>query len=99
MPWLVQSESGTPPRDSVVSGNTDTSTGVTASKPHSCTSRHRAMASSAVDRGKPGGAVSAGAFTVHGKSAPARSATASRIKRRTRARFSNEPPNSSVRRL
>ncbi len=31
MPLLVQKESGTPPRESVVSGNTDTSTGVTAS--------------------------------------------------------------------
>src|SRR2546421_6416687 len=31
MDLLVQKLSGTPPRDSVVSGNTDTSTGVTAS--------------------------------------------------------------------
>src|SRR5205814_9499254 len=32
MALLVQKLSGTPPRDSVVSGNTDTSTGVTADR-------------------------------------------------------------------
>lgn len=46
-----------------------------------------------------GSDVSAGTFTVHGKSAPARSATAARISPSTRARFSSEPPNSSMRRL
>ena len=67
MPLFVQSESGTPPRDSVVSGKTDTSTGVTASKPHSSTSSHRRRASSTVECGpSSGGPVSAGTFTVHG---------------------------------
>ena len=59
-------EEGTPPRLRVVSGNTETSTGVTASKPHSWTSEHRRMASAPVVRAHRGGAVSTGTFTAHG---------------------------------
>ena len=92
MPGLVQKESGTAPRDNVVSGKTETSTGVTASKPHSSTSVARRSASDRVARGKPGGADSTGTLTVHGKSAPARSATAVRIAARIDARASKEPP-------
>ena len=101
--WLIDlfchTDLGIPPRDSVVSGKTETSTGVTAWKPHSCTRRHVSNASSRSTCLAKGGAFSAGTFTVHAKSSPARSAMASRITLRTRARFSTDPPNSSVRRL
>src|SRR6202011_4999225 len=56
--WLVQRDDGTPPRLSVVSGNTDTSTGVTASYPHSATSSQVRSASSSVTCGVNGGAFS-----------------------------------------
>ena len=73
--FCSHNDDGTPPRLSVVSGNTETSTGVTASNPHSSTTRHSRSASSAVARGKPGNDTSLGTLTRHGKSAPARSAT------------------------
>src|SRR5262249_57260943 len=63
---LVQNASGTPPRDSVVSGNTETATGVTASNPHSSTSVAKRIASVRVARAKPGGALSTGTFTRQG---------------------------------
>src|SRR4051794_18512949 len=63
---LVLKLSGASPRDNVVSGNTDTVTGVTASYPHSCTNRASSIASVRLARGMPGGATSAGTFTVHG---------------------------------
>ena len=46
MPAFVQIPSGTPPRHSVVSGNADTSHGVSASKPHSSSSGASRNASS-----------------------------------------------------
>ena len=58
------------------------------------------MPSSHVVRGASGGAFSpTGTFTVHVKSAPARSATAARMSSRRRARLRAEPPNSSSRRF
>ena len=99
MAVLSHRPDGARPRLSVVSGKTDTSTGVTASKPHSATRRHVSSASARVTWRANGGATSTGTLTVHGKSAPARSATARRMTRSTCARRSAEPPNSSSRRL
>src|SRR5207248_5160878 len=62
---LRHSDLGTPPRARVVSGNTETSTGVTAWNPQSSTSSHMRIASSKVVRGRIGGAFSTGILTVH----------------------------------
>jgi hypothetical protein len=61
---LFQIERGIPPRDSVVSGNTDTCTGVTAWKPNDSASDAISTPSSQVVRGMKGGAFSpTGIFT------------------------------------
>lgn len=99
MAALSHRPDGTSPRLSVVSGSTETSTGVTASKPHSATSRQVSSASGRVTWRANGGAVSTGTLTVHVKSSPARSATALRMTCSTWARRAGEPPNSSSRRL